>query len=160
MHFDAQLWAATKGFRARIAAAIALGFVSLALGIARFIILGWLIARLFEGAPLADQLVAIAILVAVILSRMGLEYWRAMVAHRTAALIQDRVRLSLFDQIVRLGPAWLAERRTGSIALSTIDGVEQLQAFSASLSHRSPSPFWRPCCCLRSCRSGTSPSQP
>ncbi len=129
MHFDAQLWAATKGFRARIAAAIALGFVSLALGIARFIILGWLIARLFEGAPLADQLVAIVALLAVILSRMGLEYWRAMVAHRTAALIQDRVRLSLFDQIVRLGPAWLAERRTGSIALSTIDGVEQLQAF-------------------------------
>lgn len=129
MHFDAQLWMATRGFRARIAAAMGLGFLSLVLGIARFVVLGWLIARLFEGAPLADLAVAIGLLLIVILSRMGLEYWRAMVAHGTAALIQDRMRLSLYDQIVRLGPAWLAERRTGSIALSTIDGVEQLQTF-------------------------------
>lgn len=129
MHFDAQLWMATRGFRARIAAAMALGFLALALGIARFVILGWLIARLFEGAPLGSLVIAIILLVTVILSRMGLEYWRAMVAHGTAALIQDRMRLSLYDQIVRLGPAGVAERRTGSIALSTIDGVEQLQTF-------------------------------
>jgi len=129
MYFDAHLWIATKGFRARIAGAAALGFLSLTLGIARFIILGWLIARLFENAPLADLSVAIVLLLTVILSRMGLEYWRAIVAHGTAALIQDRMRLSLYDQIVRLGPGWLAERRTGSIALSTIDGVEQLQTF-------------------------------
>jgi len=129
MHFDAQLWKATKGFRARIAAAIGLGFLSLALGIARFVILGWLIARLFEGTPMISLLGAVGLLLTVILLRMGLEYWRAMVAHGTAARIQDRLRLRLYDQIVRLGPAWLAERRTGSIALSTIDGVEQLQTF-------------------------------
>ncbi|MBS0220429.1 MAG: ABC transporter ATP-binding protein [Proteobacteria bacterium] len=129
MHFDAQLWAATKGFRARIAAAMVLGFISLALGIARFVILGWLIARLFEGADLSNSALAVTLLVAAIAARMGLEYWRAMVAHGTAARIQDRLRLTLYDQIVRLGPAWLAERRTGSIALSTIDGVEQLQTF-------------------------------
>ncbi|CAH1656888.1 ABC transporter ATP-binding protein/permease [Chelatococcus asaccharovorans] len=129
MHFDAQLWAATKGFRPRIAAAIAIGFISLALGIVRFVILGWLIARLFEGAALSELAIAITLLLAAITARMGLEYGRAMVAHGTAARIQDRLRLDLYDQIVRLGPAWLAERRTGSIALSTIDGVEQLQTF-------------------------------
>lgn len=129
MHFDAQLWAATKGFRTRIAAAMALGFISLALGIARFIILGWVVARLFEGVALSELGIAIALLLAAIAARMGLEYGRAMVAHGTAARIQDRLRLDLYDQIVRLGPAWLAERRTGSIALSTIDGVEQLQTF-------------------------------
>lgn len=129
MHFDAQLWAATKGFRARIAVAMALGFISLAFGIARFVILGWLIARLFEGAALSELAMAITLLLAAIVARMGLEYCRAMVAHGTAARIQNRLRLDLYDQIVRLGPAWLAERRTGSIALSTIDGVEQLQTF-------------------------------
>jgi ABC-type multidrug transport system fused ATPase/permease subunit len=129
MHFDAQLWAATERFRARIAAAIMLGFLSLALGIARFVVVGWLIARLFEGAALSELWLAVALLLAVIAGRMGLEYWRAMVAHGTAARIQDRLRLGLYDQIVRLGPAWLSERRTGNIALSTIDGVEQLQTF-------------------------------
>jgi ATP-binding cassette subfamily C protein CydCD len=129
MHFDPQLWTATKGFRTRIAGAIGLGFLSLTLGVARFVILGWLIARLFEGASLADLVLAVALLLAAIFLRMALEYGRAVLAHRTAALIQDQMRLSLYDQIVRLGPAWLAERRTGSIALSTIDGVEQLQTF-------------------------------
>lgn len=129
MHFDAQLWKATEGFRARIAAAIGLGFISLMFGIARFIILGWLIARLFEGAALNALVMPIVLLLVAIALRMALEYLRALLAHRTAALIQDRVRLSLYDQIVRLGPAWLAERRTGTIALSTIDGVEQLQTF-------------------------------
>ncbi|BBK42524.1 ABC transporter [Allostella vacuolata] len=129
MHFDAQLWTATKGFRARIAGAIALGVLSLGLGIARFVILGWLVARLFEDAPLADLAIAIMLLLTAVLLRMGLEYRRATVAHGTAARVQDRMRLTLYDQIVRLGPAWLAERRTGSIALSTIDGVEQLQIF-------------------------------
>jgi ABC-type multidrug transport system fused ATPase/permease subunit len=129
MHFDAQLWAATKGFRSRIAAAILLGFVSLALGIARFVLLGWMIARLFEGVAISQLVETAVLLVAVILARMGLEYWRARVAHATAARIQDRMRLAIYDQIVRLGPAWLAGRRTGSIALSTIDGVEQLQTF-------------------------------
>lgn len=129
MHFDAQLWAATKGFRARIAVAMALGLVSLALGIARFVILGWLIARLFKGVVPSELAMAITLLLAAIVARMGFEYGRAMVAHGTAARIQDRLRLDLYDQIVRLGPAWLAQRRTGSIALSTIDGVEQLQTF-------------------------------
>lgn len=129
MQFDPQLWEATIGFRSRIAAAIGLGFLSLMLGIARFVFLGWMIARLFEGAGLADLGMAIVLLLATIFLRMGLEYGRAVLAHRTAALIQDRVRLSLYDQIVRLGPAWLAEQRTGTIALSTIDGVEQLQTF-------------------------------
>lgn len=129
MHFDAQLWKATEGFRTRIAIAIGLGFISLMFGIARFIILGWLIARLFEGAPLSELVMAIVLLIVAISLRMALEYMRALLAHRTAALVQDRVRLSLYDQIVRLGPAWLAERRTGTVALSTIDGVEQLQTF-------------------------------
>ncbi|MDR6954986.1 ATP-binding cassette subfamily C protein CydCD [Ancylobacter sp. 3268] len=129
MHFDAQLWAATKGFRTRIAAAVLLGFLSLALGIARFILLGWMIARLFEGTAISELAEAATALAVVILARMGLEYARARVAHATASCIQDRLRLKIYDQIVRLGPAWLARHRTGSIALSTIDGVEQLQTF-------------------------------
>ncbi|WP_456640313.1 ABC transporter ATP-binding protein/permease [Bradyrhizobium sp. USDA 10063] len=71
----------------------------------------------------------LGVLVMVVLGRMGLEYWRAVVAHHTAMLIQDRLRLQLYDQLVLLGPAWLAGNRTGGIVLSTVDGVEQLQTF-------------------------------
>jgi len=129
MHFDPQLWASTKGFRGRIAWVMAIGFLSLGMGIARFVVLGWLIARIFEGEQLMDLAPAAGLLLLIILARAALESWRARIAHRTAARIQDRLRLQIYDQIVRLGPAWLANQRTGSVALSSIDGVEQLQTF-------------------------------
>ncbi|MGX9393917.1 thiol reductant ABC exporter subunit CydC (plasmid) [Nitrobacteraceae bacterium UC4446_H13] len=129
MHFDAQLWLATRGFRGRIFWAMVLGFLSLGLGIGRFIVLGWILARLFEGQELSTLLWPLAALIGIVLARMGLEHWRASIAHHTAARIQDRLRLELYDKLVHLGPAWLAGNRTGGIVLSTVDGVEQLQTF-------------------------------
>ncbi len=52
-----------------------------------------------------------------------------MVAHRTAARVQLRLRGALFDKIVSLGPAWFGAERTGGVMLSMVDGVEQLQTF-------------------------------
>ena len=52
-----------------------------------------------------------------------------MVAHRTAARVQEVLRLKLYDKITELGPAWFAGERTGGVMLSVVDGVEQLQTF-------------------------------
>ena len=52
-----------------------------------------------------------------------------MIAHRTAAQVQETLRGRLYDKIVALGPSWFAGQRTGGMTLSMIDGVEQLQTF-------------------------------
>ena len=52
-----------------------------------------------------------------------------MIAHRTAARVQEALRGRLFDKIVALGPAWFGAERTGGVMLSLVDGVEQLQSF-------------------------------
>ena len=52
-----------------------------------------------------------------------------MVAHRTAARVQEELRARLYDKIAELGPAWFAGERTGGVMLSIVDGVEQLQTF-------------------------------
>ena len=52
-----------------------------------------------------------------------------MVAHRTAAQVQEELRGRLYDKIAELGPAWFAGERTGGVMLSIVDGVEQLQTF-------------------------------
>src|SRR5947199_6921235 len=49
MYFDRRLWQLTRGLRGRILLAIALGLVAAALGIARFALLGALLARVFSG---------------------------------------------------------------------------------------------------------------
>jgi ATP-binding cassette subfamily B protein len=129
MYFDARLWAMTEGLRLRIAGGVALGLLALAVGIARFAFLGWLLALVFRAAPVTEILLALGGAAAMILLRAVLDHMRAIVAHRTAARVQEVLRGRLFDRIVALGPAWFAEQRTGGVMLSVVDGVEQLQSF-------------------------------
>jgi hypothetical protein len=53
MYFDRRLWQLTRGLRGRILLAIAIGLAAAALGIARFALLGALLARVFSGAGAA-----------------------------------------------------------------------------------------------------------
>ena len=129
MYFDWRLWQWTRGYRGRIAAAVGLGLLASGVGIARFALLAWMLALVFRGAP-APALVgpALAVVVAVLL-RGVLEHLRTVIAHGTAARIQEHLRARLYDKIAELGPAWFAGERTGGVALSVVDGVEQLQTF-------------------------------
>ncbi|HZT87556.1 MAG TPA: hypothetical protein VFA12_06280 [Stellaceae bacterium] len=108
MYFDRRLWALTRGLRGRIAYAILIGLAASAFGIVRFVLLGALLARVFAGAALlAVALPALGVAAAVIL-RGFLEHHRTVVAHRTAARVQEELRGRLYDKIAELGPAWFA----------------------------------------------------
>jgi ATP-binding cassette, subfamily B, bacterial len=126
MHFDLRLWGMTAGLRGRIALAAALGVLALAVGIARFAFLGSFLAGVFRGVPAVLPLVGAVV---AILVRAWLDHTRAMIAHRTAARVQEALRGRLFDKIIALGPAWFGAERTGGVMLSMVDGVEQLQSF-------------------------------
>jgi ATP-binding cassette subfamily C protein CydCD len=126
MHFDPNLWRMTAGVRGRIALSSCFGLLALAVGIARFAFLGRFLAGVFRGQILILPLLAAA---AAILLRAWLDHHRTMIAHRTAARVQETLRGRLFDKIVALGPAWFGAERTGGVMLSMVDGVEQLQSF-------------------------------
>src|SRR5947199_7224851 len=53
MYFDRRLWQLTRGLRGRILLAIVIGLAASALGIARFALLGALLARVFSGSGAA-----------------------------------------------------------------------------------------------------------
>src|SRR5579871_6282378 len=129
MYFDRRLWQLTRGLRGWIAAAIGLGLVAAVVGIARFAILGVLLARVFAGAGLAAIAVPAAGVAAAVILRGLIEHHRAMISHRTASRVQRELRGRLYDKIAELGPAWFAGERTGGVMLSIVDGVEQLQTF-------------------------------
>ena len=129
MYFDLQLWRMTLGLRWRIVLAVLLGLLALAAGIARFAFLGALLALVFRGAPFGQLTLPLAGVAAAIILRAMLEHSRTMVAHHTAARIQETLRARLFDKIAALGPGWFAGERTGGVMLSMVDGVEQLQTF-------------------------------
>jgi len=129
MHFDLRLWRMTTGLRGRIALAILLGLLALAIGIARFAFLGQFLAGLFRGAPTAELVLPLVGALVAVLLRPWLDHVRTMIAHRTAARVQETLRGRLYDKIVALGPAWFGAERTGGVMLSIVDGVEQLQTF-------------------------------
>jgi ATP-binding cassette, subfamily B, bacterial len=126
MHFDLKLWRMTAGLRSRIALSAGLGLLALAVGIARFAFLGRFLAGVFRGETLIVPLLLAA---GAIVLRAWLDHHRTMIAHRTAARVQETLRGRLFDKILELGPAWFGSERTGGVMLSMVDGVEQLQSF-------------------------------
>ena len=129
MHFETRLWRFTKGVRWRIGFAVLIGLAAVLLGVGRLALLGWLIAEVFSGAAFADLMVPIAAVGAVMVLRGIFEQWRAMVAHRTAAIVQKRLRRVLFDRITELGPAYAGAQRSGDLTLTMVDGVEQLETY-------------------------------
>ncbi|HWE73267.1 MAG TPA: thiol reductant ABC exporter subunit CydC [Stellaceae bacterium] len=129
MYFDRRLWELTRGLRGRIVATILIGLLASLVGISRFVLLGMLIAGVFQGAAVASLMpLALAVALAVIL-RGAMEHARTMVANRTAAEVQQALRGKLYDKIAALGPSWFANERTGGHVQSVVDGVEQLQIF-------------------------------
>jgi ATP-binding cassette, subfamily B, bacterial len=129
MYVDRALWRFTAGLRLRIAGAVLVGLASVAAGIARLALLGWLLARVLEGSTATSLALAVLLVAAVTIVRGGLEYYRTMVAHRTAALVQARLRRAIYDHIAALGPAHFTRSRTGDVILSMVEGVQQLEVY-------------------------------
>jgi ATP-binding cassette subfamily B protein len=129
MYVDRPLWGFTAGLRHRILAAAALGLVGVALGIARLALLGWLLARVLTGAGLSQLAAPLGAVAAVIVARALVEYRRTMLSHHTAIRVQTRLRERLYDHLVRLGPAYLTHERTGPLATSLVEGVQQLEIY-------------------------------
>src|ERR1700761_7720215 len=85
MHIEPRLWRFTEGVRLRILWAIVIGLAAVGLGMARLILLAWLIAEVFAGHPIQSLVLPIAGIAAVMVLRGAFEHARVMVAHETAA---------------------------------------------------------------------------
>ena len=129
MYFDMRLWRFTEGVRLRIAAAVTVGLLAAAVGVARLALLGWLLALVFQARPFTDMVAPFALVAGVMVLRGVLEHARNMMAHRTATLVQLHIRERLYERIVALGPAHFGLVRTGEVTLAMIEGVEQLETY-------------------------------
>src|SRR4051812_22333610 len=102
MYFDRRLWRMTAGQRGRVALAVLLGLIALGCGIVRFAFLGVFLARVFAGASFAALAFPFIATALSIIGRVVLDDVRIGTANRTAARVQERLRLGLFDKIVAL----------------------------------------------------------
>jgi ATP-binding cassette subfamily C protein CydD len=117
---------ASRGFLV-VTAAIVLAQTGVIVGFA------WLLTRALVGALAGDSL---GELVPVLAGAAGLALLRGLLivaSERTSAVGAARASLQLRDRLVRavehLGPGWLAERNTSSLAVTAGHGLEALDAY-------------------------------
>ena len=129
MYFDWRLWKFTEGVRSRIAGAVLLGAISSALGILRLTLIGWLLGKVLTGAEGMEILKFGVAVAGVIVLRSGIDYARAMTAHRTSAKVQLTIRQMLYDKLIELGPSHIGLTRTGDIVVTLVQSIEHLEIY-------------------------------
>jgi ATP-binding cassette, subfamily B, bacterial len=129
VYLDPRLWALTAGVRGRIVATVVVGLAAVAAGILRLALLGWLLGRVLTGESLTALIPAIVLTAIALAARSALDYARTMVAHHTAARVQEHLRQTLYAQVASLGPAHFVRARTGDVMLSMVEGVQQLEVY-------------------------------
>ncbi len=129
MYLNKKLWSLTESVRGRIVASVTMGLVGSLLGMLRLLLMGWLIAQIIKGAG-AEDVWPLTILTLLLMGTYAIwDYQRLMLTHRTAAIVQHKIRTRLFDKIVTLGPAHFAQQRSGEVSTAAVEGVEQLEIY-------------------------------
>ena len=125
MYFDARLWRLTRGLRAGMAGGILLGLLALAAGIARYVFLGLMLARVFDGAPWNDWAWPPARRSWCCCARSSITGARC---RRSAPRPPSSCRCAA--SCTTASSRWgRPGSRASGVMLTVVDGVEQLQTF-------------------------------
>jgi ATP-binding cassette subfamily C protein CydD/ATP-binding cassette subfamily C protein CydCD len=111
----------------RLVAGIGLGALALLAGVALTATSGWLIAKASQQPPFLTLTVAVVGVRAFGLARAGLRYAERLATHDAAFRIAGRLRVQLWNSLVRLGPARAMQAREGQQRLvGDVDTVRDL----------------------------------
>jgi ATP-binding cassette subfamily C protein CydD len=127
--FDRRLMRLALNERKALAGAVALGLVIAAARVGQGIVLALGIATVFGGgrwSNLAPYLFTAIVLVAV---RAVAIAWQGSAMAGASVRITTDLRIRLVGSVLRLGPAWLANERSGELEAVMVDGVEKLDAY-------------------------------
>lgn len=116
--------------RLALAATILTGFLAGLLTIGQASALSQLIDRVFLGGQaLADVTVLLRYILIIIFLRSLLAWGSEISANSVAIHVKNDLRQRLFDKILRLGPAYTRQERTGELVNAAVEGVEALDAY-------------------------------
>jgi ATP-binding cassette, subfamily C, bacterial CydD len=130
--FDPRLIHHARSTRPYLVATTALSVAAVTLIIGQADLLATAISRVFlSGAAVADlrgTLVALAVVIAL---RAAVAWGQEITAHRGSAAVKTELRSQLLAHVLRLGPAWLADERSGEVATLATRGLDALDAYYA-----------------------------
>ncbi len=127
---DPRLLHRARASLAYLGICVAIGMVTAILVIAQASLLAHGIAAAFVGgADLADLSSTMMLLALVIVGRALTAWATDSAAHRASARVKSQLRSQLLAHAVRLGPRWLAGRRSGELTTLATRGVDALDVY-------------------------------
>jgi ATP-binding cassette subfamily C protein CydD len=123
----------TENVRKYIGITVGLGLLSAILIIFQAYFLSQIIDLVFlaprEGRVSDFLQTGLILLLIVIIGRTGLAWLTEVAANRTAAYVKTRLREQLAAHLLKLGPAYTKNQRSGELANTALEGVENLEAY-------------------------------
>jgi ATP-binding cassette subfamily C protein CydD len=101
------------------------------LALQAWLLAGVLDAALAHGAGRAQLLRPIAAIGLLILLRAALAWLAERAGARAAETVKHRIRLALFDRLLRAGPQWTRRQVSGQLASALVEQTDALEGFFA-----------------------------
>lgn len=117
------------GIRGYLAACVALGVAGAVLIVAQATLLADGIATVFSGRRLPASIVEW--LVAVVALRAVVVWAQEFAAVKAASTVKAQLRQRLYTHLVRLGPGWLVDQRSGEVTTLATRGLDALDGYFA-----------------------------
>jgi ATP-binding cassette subfamily C protein CydD len=127
---DRKLFVYCSAARSGLIVAVGLSVLGLGATIAQMTFLSHIVSQVLLAHAHLEQLLPLLLLLLVMVTlRAGLIWGRELAARRSAITVKSEMRRRLFAQVLRLGPSFCRQERTGELVATLNEGIERLDAY-------------------------------
>jgi thiol reductant ABC exporter CydD subunit len=126
---DPRLLRRARAARLLLGVDVAIGVGAALLVLLQASLIGWIVARSFDGASLQAVSAALGLLVLAFAGRAALAWGFEIAGRRAASTVLSELRLALVEHRLRSEPAALDGTSAGEVAAAAVQGVDGLEAY-------------------------------
>jgi len=119
----------TKGIKCSILLKALLGVAVSGTYVAQAVLLGKIVGQLYSKEELSAVIQTILYVSAVIASRLILIYYNSVYGKKIIGKVKNILRRRIYDKLLKLGPAFLDDERTGKLGSTMVSGVDYLEGY-------------------------------
>ena len=118
-----------KGIKCSILLKALLGVAVSGTYVAQAVLLGKIVGQLYSKEELSVVIQSILYVSAVIASRLILIYYNSVYGKKIIGKVKNILRRRIYDKLLKLGPAFLDDERTGKLGSTMVSGVDYLEGY-------------------------------
>lgn len=119
----------TKGIKCSILFKALLGVAVSGTYVAQAVLLGKIVGQLYSKEELSVVIQSILYISAIIASRLILIYYNSVYGKKIIGKVKNILRRRIYDKLLKLGPAFLDDERTGKLGPTMVSGVDYLEGY-------------------------------